>query len=53
MSTSLEIGLGQGLTITSFVGAVGGGGGPPPYTPAMDFSNALNSQYVALIIDEL
>jgi len=53
VSTSLEIGL-NGLTVTSFKGdAGGGGGGPPPYTPAMDFSIAANSQYVALIIDEL
>jgi hypothetical protein len=26
------------------------GGGPPPYSPSLDFSDARNSQYIALLI---
>jgi hypothetical protein len=47
VSTSLEIGL-NGLTIASAQGSAA-----PPPAAAMNFGLASNSQYIALIVDEL
>jgi hypothetical protein len=48
------IGFGIGYAIRQRQGQAGGGtgGAPPPESgPSLDFSNELNSQYVALLED--
>lgn len=49
MRTALGMGLGLGLGGKK----AANGGPPPPFTPSLIFSDPRNSQYVALVLEDI